>query len=56
MVTLDWVPADVREQIEKEAADLVREKLPRFFPGRDLSVVRDRNVFKVQGDLSLGRI
>lgn len=56
MVTLDKVPPDVREKIEQEAADLVNEKLPYYFPGRRLEVVRDRNVFKIHGDLRLGQV
>lgn len=56
MVTLERVPADVREQIEQEVADLVNEKLPYYFPHRRLSVDRDRNSYKVHGDLRLGEI
>ena len=54
MATLDRVPADVRELIEREAADLINEKLPYYFPGRSLTVARDRHVFKIHGDLNLG--
>ena len=56
MVTLERVPPDVREMIEQEAADLVNEKLTYYFPGRDLQVARDRNVFKIYGDLRLGEV
>jgi hypothetical protein len=56
MVTLDKVPGDVREEIEQEVVDLVKERLPYYFPDRDLSVDRDRNVFKIHGDLRLGNI
>ncbi|MFP4114508.1 MAG: hypothetical protein ACOC2Y_06570 [Spirochaetota bacterium] len=56
MITLDTVPADVRESIEAETADLVARKLPYYFPHRRLSVDRDRNVFKIHGDLRLGEI
>jgi hypothetical protein len=45
----------------EEAAALIREKLPEFFPGRSLEVVRDRGGqsgsrerFKIVGDFSLG--
>ena len=54
MVTLDRVPPDVREAIEDEVADLVNERLPYYFPHRRLSVSRDRNVYKIHGDLRLG--
>jgi len=56
MVTLDKVPGEVRETIEQEVAELVNEKLPYYFPDRDLNVNRDRNVFKIHGDLRLGKI
>jgi hypothetical protein len=56
MVTLDRVSIDIREAIEQEVADLVNEKLPAYFPDRKLSVSRDRNVFKIHGDLRLGRL
>ena len=56
MVTLQHVPADVRELIEQEAADLVNEKLAFYFPGRELVVARDRNIFKIHGDLRLGAL
>ena len=54
MVTLDYVSEDVREEIEQEVADLVNEKLPYYFPDRELTVSRDRNVYKIHGDLRLG--
>ena len=54
MLTLEHVPEDVREDIEQEVADLVNEKLPYYFPRRDLVVDRDRNVYKIHGDLRLG--
>jgi hypothetical protein len=59
IATLDQVPASRLEALMEEAAVLVREKLPKFFPGRSLAVVRDRGVcgrerFKITGDFSLG--
>jgi hypothetical protein len=56
MVTLERVPAEVRETIEQEAVDLVRQKLPYYFPHRHLTVERDRHVFKIRGDLRLGEV
>lgn len=53
VVTLSQVPADVREVIEIEAAELLRRGLPTKFPGRQLSVERDGRVFKIFGDLSI---
>ncbi len=54
MATLSEVPPLEREQIEEEAAALLREGLARVFPGRDLRVDRDGPGFKIYGDLSLG--
>ncbi len=56
MVTLDSVPRDIREMIEEEVADQVAEKLGYYFPQRELRVDRDRNVYKIHGDLRLGHI
>ena len=53
MITLDRVPHAVRELIEQSVVDLIREKLPLHFPAKDLEVKRDRNIFKICGDLSL---
>jgi hypothetical protein len=53
MVTLEHIPAEVQRHIEEIVVGLIREKLPRFFPGKDLDVKRDGNVFKIIGDLSL---
>ena len=54
MSTLSRVPEAAREEIEAEAARLLREGLARAFPGRDLRVDRDGRVLKIHGDLSLG--
>ena len=53
MVTLDRVPDEVSEHIELEVAELIKEKLPLFFPDRELEVRKDGKVFKIYGDLSL---
>lgn len=42
-----------RRALEQEAADLVREALPRFFPGQRLEVSRDGELWKIHGDLRL---
>jgi hypothetical protein len=54
MVTLSDVPDEVEEEIEAEAATLLQRKLSERFPERDLRVERDRRVFKIRGDFSLG--
>ncbi len=56
MVTLDHVPRAFGERLLEEVAAALREKLPRAFPGRDLHVDRDGHVYKIHGDLSLGRV
>ncbi|MBN1686169.1 MAG: hypothetical protein JW852_05915 [Spirochaetales bacterium] len=53
MITLERVPDEVRRHIEALVVERIKEKLPRFFPGRELSVKRDGNVFKITGDLTL---
>jgi hypothetical protein len=54
IATLERVPPEKFEALMSQAAELVREKLPRYFPGRDLKVVRDGKRFKIIGDFSLG--
>jgi hypothetical protein len=61
VATLEQVPSSRLEAFMEEAAALIREKLPEFFPGRSLEVVRDRGVcgrerFKIIGDFSLGAV
>lgn len=55
IMTLSRIPADVRHQIEDEAVGMLREELPDFFPGRDLRVEREGHIYRIVGDLSLGR-
>ena len=52
VVTLDSVPQQIREKIEVDVERLVDEKLPTFFPGRDMQVARDGKILKIYGDLS----
>jgi len=54
--TLDKVDENVRREIYETAAKKVRELLPLHFPERELTVQRDGNHFKIQGDFSLGEI
>ncbi len=56
MVTLDRVPDDVREAIEAEVVELLKEKLPEHFPERELEVIRDGTLYKIVGDLRLGSL
>jgi hypothetical protein len=54
VATLDHVTPEQFEFLMEEAAVLIRKKLPRYFPGRQLEVVRDGKRFKIIGDFSLG--
>jgi hypothetical protein len=54
--TLDKVDDNVRSEIYEAAAEKVRELLPLHFPERELTVQRDGNQFKIQGNFSLGEI
>jgi hypothetical protein len=54
VATLEKVPLDVYENFMTESAALITQRLPIYFPGRKLEVVRDGKVFKIIGDFSLG--
>ncbi len=54
LASLHRVPEDERRALENEAIELLRAALPRHFPGARLEVVRDGDVWKILGDLSLG--
>jgi hypothetical protein len=64
VATLQRVPSEKFEAFMEEAALLIRERLPRFFPGRRLELVRDHGGqagtggmrFKITGDFSLGEV
>jgi hypothetical protein len=54
--TLDRVTPEQFEFLMTEAAMLIKKKLPAYFPGRNLEVIRDGRRFKIIGDFSLGDI
>ena len=56
MVSLHDVEQSVAEEIREYTARRVHELLPRFFPNRTLNVVREGDLFKITGDLSLGTV
>jgi len=56
MSTLEKVDESVRREIYEDVAEKVRELLPLHFPERELTVRRDGNHFKIQGDFTLGKI
>jgi hypothetical protein len=56
MVTLTEVPDDIEEQIENDAVEFIRKRLPEYFPERKLEVERDGRTFKITGDFKLGTV
>ena len=44
------------EKIENDAVEMVKREIAAEFKERELKVVKDGNVFKIYGDLSLGKI
>ena len=56
MSTLERVDEHVRREIYGAVAEKVEELLPLYFPDRELTVRRDKNHFKILGDLSLGEV
>ena len=56
MVTLARVPPRMRGMIEREVVRMLRRELAKAFPKRQLKVSRDGRIYKIHGDLSLGRL
>ncbi len=56
IATLKTISPKVQEALEAEVAALLREELPRVFPGKNLQVERDGHGYKIHGDLSLGAV
>ncbi|MDR3130018.1 MAG: hypothetical protein LBU18_00550 [Treponema sp.] len=54
--TLERVPPAQAEFLMEQAAAFIARKLPEYFPGRSLKVVRDSKGFKITGDFSLGYV
>jgi hypothetical protein len=52
--TLEAISPAQFEFLMENAAALVARKLPEYFPGRALAVIRDGKRFKIVGDFSLG--
>lgn len=51
--TLERIPAELRSEIRDRVQQMLREKLPAAFPGRQLHVDREHNHLRIHGDLSL---
>ncbi|MFW5801622.1 MAG: hypothetical protein ACOCVC_06290 [Spirochaeta sp.] len=54
LATLENISPEERRQIEDDAVRLIRQKLPHYFPDRDLRLERDGSLFKIIGDFTLG--
>jgi hypothetical protein len=54
IATLEKVDETVRREIYEAVAEKVNELIPIHFPERKLTVRRDGNHFKIQGDFSMG--
>lgn len=53
IVTLKKVTKENRITIEEDAISFLKERLPQFFPNRELNIIKEGNVFKIVGDFSL---
>lgn len=51
--TLENIPPTFREEVEAFAIEEIGKKLETSFPGKQLKVVRDGNIWKIIGDLTL---
>lgn len=56
MATLRKVPPEVQAKLETFVAQQLKAKLPIAFPNTNLHVDLDGHVYKIHGDLSLGRL
>jgi hypothetical protein len=56
IATLDDVSPETQAGFEDEVIRRLKNKLPTAFPGVELHVDRDGHVYKIHGDLSLGRL
>jgi hypothetical protein len=52
MSTLSDVEEQEREEIEQKVAGKLEQRLPEAFPGREIRVERDGELYKIVGDLS----
>ncbi|NCB38197.1 MAG: hypothetical protein EOM80_05445 [Erysipelotrichia bacterium] len=53
LATLQRVPDALVDSLEDEVVALLQAELPVEFPGKELKVARDGNVYKIYGDLDL---
>lgn len=55
MSTLSKVPKPLRNEIESVVADMLKQELAMRFPGKKLHIAKDGNVYRIYGNLSLGK-
>jgi len=53
VATLRKVPRPFKSELREQVQKLLIEKLPAAFPGKKLSVDKERNHLRIHGDLSL---
>ncbi|NCN04621.1 MAG: hypothetical protein GW949_03210 [Spirochaetales bacterium] len=56
IATLENIPENEREDLLLFTVELIQEKLPIFFPEKNLTCARDRNLFKILGNFQLGTL
>lgn len=52
--TLSPVKEEDRKAVEEAKVEIINELIPKYFPNRKIKMKRDRNVYKLIGDFSLG--
>ncbi len=53
MVTLSKVPEKIKKEIYIEVTGKLKHLLEEYYPGKDIKVAKDGNVFKIFGELGL---
>ena len=51
--TLDHIPFKLKAELRDRVQEMLTEKLPAAFPGKELFVDRERRHLRIHGDLSL---
>jgi hypothetical protein len=54
--TLEPVSSEIKTEIDSIVLSMIRERLTREFPERQLEIGMDANMIKIWGDLSLGSV
>jgi hypothetical protein len=56
MMTLEDIDPEVAARIQADAAERLRDELPKAFPTQELKVEKDGVAYKMFGDLHLGKV